>query len=236
MYILRILRNENFHENCTRKVTILGTCVWFSINFAEIYSANCSNFKIQEIILHPSKKPATCIWYMYMCIYPNPGAQGPNDRYQFANQQLPNRFDTQSNRHAALPGQPQRWRYSPLDRPGMGQGVVERGQEDGMGMKNRAQPQQPLNQQTEQEEEVKDLRIEDQDGGDKIDEDDKGMDEQAFNPENEEEKALDLREDGQKTGVVILLYTSDTRYKACVIYTQVCTWRQTNLYTNELVH
>ena len=49
VYILRILRNENFREDCTREVTTLGTWVWFSINFTKINSANRSNFEIREI-------------------------------------------------------------------------------------------------------------------------------------------------------------------------------------------
>ena len=49
VYILRIWRNENFCEECTRKVPALGMWVWFSINFAKINSANCCNFEIHEI-------------------------------------------------------------------------------------------------------------------------------------------------------------------------------------------
>ena len=46
MYILRISRNKNFHEDCTHEVATLSMWVWFSINFAKI---NCINFKICEI-------------------------------------------------------------------------------------------------------------------------------------------------------------------------------------------
>ena len=49
VYISRISRNENFCEDCTREVAALGTWVWFSINFAQINSANHCNFEICEI-------------------------------------------------------------------------------------------------------------------------------------------------------------------------------------------
>ena len=56
VYISRISQNENFCDDCTWKVTTLGTCmwVWFSINLAKINFINRRNFEIREI-LHPSK-------------------------------------------------------------------------------------------------------------------------------------------------------------------------------------
>ena len=49
VYILRI------REDCTHEVAMLGTWVWFSINFAKINSANRSNLEIREIRIHPRK-------------------------------------------------------------------------------------------------------------------------------------------------------------------------------------
>ena len=55
VYISQISWNENFHEDYTREITMLGTCVWFSINFTML--GTCVWFSINFTML------GTCVWF-----------------------------------------------------------------------------------------------------------------------------------------------------------------------------
>ena len=48
-YFTNFSRNENFREDCTSEITMLGMWVWFSIISVKIHSMNCSNFEICEV-------------------------------------------------------------------------------------------------------------------------------------------------------------------------------------------
>ena len=49
MYILQISREKNFHKDCTRKVTMLGTCTW-----VWLFENELQQFRFSQNI-HPSK-------------------------------------------------------------------------------------------------------------------------------------------------------------------------------------
>ena len=49
MYILQISRKKNFHKDCTRKVTMLGTCTW-----VWLFENELQQFRFSQNI-HPSK-------------------------------------------------------------------------------------------------------------------------------------------------------------------------------------